>query len=168
MLLKGITLTLLLFITCPGFGQAVTIRISMQGQDDSTGKAGFRVWIKNNAYTQYYVQDTTLIQRYTSNPILNYIWPEFEKKEKEKYRYIQNADGHSGFPIPDSCMKNCCTCTILKKGEQLQFDLAIFNCCTLAKGDYRVKVLLHPLIIPQEAKKGEVVFESNYVYFSIK
>ncbi|MDF2189538.1 hypothetical protein [Paraflavitalea sp. CAU 1676] len=167
MTVRGILIILFFFIACVGHAQPVTIQISKQGKDDSTGKALFSVSIKNNSFQKFHVQDTAILQQYAGSPI-NSIAPRFEKKEKDTYEFFPGVDGVPGLPVPDPCINACCTCSSLKKGEQLQFNLDLLSCCTLKKGDYRVKVLLQSISTAPEAKEREYIFTSNYVYFSVK
>ncbi|WP_315817334.1 hypothetical protein [Paraflavitalea speifideaquila] len=64
---SGLLSILLFLLTHAGISQPVTIRIRMNGPDDSTGKASFKVIIKNNSFQKYYVQDTTILQKYAAS-----------------------------------------------------------------------------------------------------
>jgi hypothetical protein len=163
---KGILSILLFLLTHVTLSQPVTIQISHLGKDDSTGKALFRIVIKNNSFEKYHVQDTAILQKlgFSNHSVVPFI----DKKENGIYDFFSGFCGIPGVGLPDPCLHNCCTCMSLKKGEQIQFNLDLLSCDPVAKGDFRVKVILLPIIIPPEAKKGEINFESNYVYFTIK
>ncbi len=156
-----------LLLTIAAAGQSVTVKLALQVNGDSTGNHVFRVTVKNNRFERYYVQDTTIIQSHRCFLYQFSMTTDIERKSKGKYELVDDRCS-SGDPAPDQCLLNCCTCVRLLKGDQVHFDVKLIDCCTLTKGNYRVRLRIFPITIPADAGKDEDLwFKSNYVDFSI-
>jgi hypothetical protein len=167
MTLKSIICVLTILTSNLSYGQKVVIKIKADKQySNEAGRIRFNVLIKNKSFKDYYVQDTSYIQRNAPTPA--FIWPYVEKKVKGKY--IRREFGLQGGASlrPDPCSFDCCDCLLLNKGDSLQFSLELLKPYKLEKGEYRVYVLLHPPKAPKSiSEKVYTEFKSNYVYFSI-
>src|SRR5687767_1913315 len=116
MSLKSIIAVMPMLVIHIAYGQQVEIKIKADRQYSSEDKnIRFTVLVKNKKFPEYFVQDTSYIQRNAPTPA--FIWPYIEKKEKGKY--ISGEFGRRGGAslVPDPCGFNCCNCFLLKKGD---------------------------------------------------
>ena len=151
------------------YGKQVEVKIKVDrkyGKD--AGEINFNVRIKNNSFKEYYVQDTLYMQRHVTAPGANFIWSYIDKKKNGKYIPGEYGYRGRGSLVPDSCSSVCCNCLLLKKGDFIQFTLALLKPYKLEKGEYRVHVSFIPPKAPPKADpKIHQELESNYVYFTI-
>jgi hypothetical protein len=168
---KIISLALTLSLICmflTSYSQKTSVALALIDTSYSnTSNFVFRVKITNDSFDTYWVQDTTILQARVAFPSQNLIHIFISKKVNGFYEHFENWKHSEGLFTRAECGDTCFDCIILSKGQSIQVNLKILQCCNIEKGRYRMEIgIVPPLLICNNCEQlGEIT--SNYVYFTI-
>lgn len=105
----------------------------------------FEIEVKNDSFPTYWIQDTALLRARFGYPPSDLLYVILEKKVGGKYRSYERLKQHLGDNfLMDSCVRYCCNCIYIGKGQTIRLRMPLLSNYILEKGQYKMEVTLGP------------------------
>src|SRR5580658_4673012 len=124
-----VSLSTILIIISPSYAQKASLHVKLLDSSfASHSDFVFEVEIRNDSFLTYWIQDTAILRARLDYPPSDLLHAILEKKVDGKYKSYERLKRHPGDNFSmDSCVRFCCKCIFLSKGQALKLSLPLLS-----------------------------------------